>query len=313
MKNLLKICLFKIYKILNIKYVLKIKQREKKLSKSFANFTTSVGKELVPFIKNLISQIGIIDAESEGLSNKENQRDLSIKFAWGHNHNFGHGMEVKGIMGNRHIYMIAEFLEGFNLSDNFFYNKSCIDVGSWTGGTTLMLKHLGASKILCLEEVQKYAKACQIVCKKIYSLDNIESLGLNIYDLDSIENKFDIAYFAGVIYHLSDPILGLRNLFNCLKDGGVILVETAGINSKKAFAKYEGNYVFSSGTKEELNRGGWNYFCPSPKCLLLWMKEAGFEEIKTFYSPFSGRVYGFGKRNKFKDICKAGFSKRDII
>tara|TARA_Y100000739_G_C20603512_1_gene464217 strand:+ start:229 stop:1179 length:951 start_codon:yes stop_codon:yes gene_type:complete len=302
-----------IFNFKDYKYILNVKKRERILSKSFLEFTTSVSQDLIPSIKKIVSQIGKIDAKTEGLSGKENQRDLSIKFTWGHNHNFGHGIEINGNMANRHIYMIAEFCEAFNLSDSFFNKKSCIDVGSWTGGTTLMLKHLGASNILCLEEVKKYAKTCEILCEEIYSLDGIESLGLNIYDLDNVKNKYDIAYFAGVIYHLSDPILGLRNLFNCLKDGGAILIETAGINSKNPFAQYEGNYVFTSGNKEELNRKGWNHFFPSPKCLMLWMKEAGFEEIKTFYSPFSNRVYGFGKRNKYKDICRAGFSKRNII
>ena len=56
-------------------------------------------------------------------------------------------------MGDRHINLMAEFLLGFNLHKNFFKNKDCIDVGSWTGGTTLMLKHLGAAEVLALEEV----------------------------------------------------------------------------------------------------------------------------------------------------------------
>lgn len=147
----------RLLKIKNIKYILKIRQRKNILNESFLNFTTSARQELVPSIKKLISQQGNIDYEFEGFSNRENQRDLSIKFAWGHNHNFGNGLEIKGRMSNRHIHMIAEFMEAFNLPDNYFHNKSCIDVGSWTGGTTLILKHLGASKIICLEEVQKYA------------------------------------------------------------------------------------------------------------------------------------------------------------
>jgi len=311
-KFYLKFQLLKRLKIKDIKYKLKVRQRKKLLNESFLNFTTSAPQELEPSIKKLISQQGNIDYASEGFSNRENQRDLTIKFTWGHNHNFGNGIEIKGRMADRHIHLIAEFMESFNLPDNYFHNKSCIDVGSWTGGTTLMLKHLGASKIICLEEVQKYAKTCQILCKEIYSLDHIESLGLNIYDLDNIKDKFDIAYFAGVIYHLSDPILGLRNLFNCLKDGGEILVESAGIDTKKNIAEYQGNYIYSFGEKEKLNRGGWNHFLPSPSCLMLWMKEAGFEEIRAFYSPF-GRVYAFGKRTKYKNICRAGFSKRNII
>jgi hypothetical protein len=42
------------------------------------------------------------------------------------------------------------------------------------------------------------------------------------------------------------------------------------------------------------------------------MIEAGFEDVKTYYSFISKRVYGIGKRKKFKNICKAGLSVFDI-
>ena len=73
-------------------YKTKVKKREKFLKERFLKFTKSFDKSLTPTIEKLISQQGKIDYESEGLSNKENQRDLSIKFAWGHNHNFGNGI-----------------------------------------------------------------------------------------------------------------------------------------------------------------------------------------------------------------------------
>ena len=48
------------------------------------------------------------------------------------------------------------------------------------------------------------------------------------------------------------------------------------IDTKKNIAEYQGNYIYSFGEKEKLNRGGWNHFLPSPSCLMLWMKEASF-------------------------------------
>tara|TARA_Y100000389_G_C17430044_1_gene502014 strand:+ start:956 stop:1609 length:654 start_codon:yes stop_codon:yes gene_type:complete len=216
-------------------------------------------------------------------------------------------------MGDRHINLMAEFLLGFNLHKNFFKNKDCIDVGSWTGGTTLMLKHLGAAEVLALEEVQKYAKTLKSLAKNVYNFSDVKSEGVNIFNLKT-KKKYDIAYFPGVIYHLSDPVLGLRRLYNSLKSNGFCLVETAGIDSKKSIAKFDGNYIFTNNnsSKNKLNRSGWNWFSPSPKCLERWMIEAGFEDVKTYYSFISKRVYGIGKRKKFKNICKAGLSVFDI-
>ena len=36
-------------------------------------------------------------------------------------------------------------------------------------------------------------------------------------------------FTRGVIYHVTDPVLSLRILFNALKDGGRIFVETMGV------------------------------------------------------------------------------------
>ena len=65
------------------------------------------------------------------------------------------------------------------------------------------------------------------LCTDVYGLNGINSEAINIYDFVT-EKKYDVAYFPGVIYHLSDPVLGLRRLYNGLSDGGACLVETAG-------------------------------------------------------------------------------------
>ena len=285
-----------------------------KLKEKFDAFCELTDSHLIKKAKELVSQEGIIDAEIEGLSGKENQRDLSIKFRWGHNHNFGNGFSVRGRMGDRHINLVAEFMTGFDLTDSFFEAKDCIDVGSWTGGTTLMLKCLGADKVFALEEVKKYALATMSLCKDVYGLDNVISDGVNLYDFKS-DQKYDVAYFPGVVYHLSDPVLGLRRLYNALNENGICLVETAGIDSSYSIARFDGNRIYHNSdneTAEKLNRGGWNWYIPSPLCLERWMVEAGFEEVKTYFSYASNRVYGYGVKRKYNDICRAGFSIFDI-
>ena len=281
---------------------------------SFIEFCYLRDKEARNLASTLVEQEGKIDVEIEGLPNSENQRDLSLKFTWGHNHDFGDGFHIKGRMGDRHISLIAEFMTGFDLDHDFFKGKSCIDVGCWTGGTTLMLKHLGASEVIALEEVKKYGLTATRLCSEVYQLPGISSSAVNLYSFETDE-KSDIAYFPGVVYHLSDPVVGLRRLFNGLKDGGICLVESAGLNVSGSVAKFSGNrsYHNTSGQSEaSLNRGGWNWFLPSPACLEKWMVEAGFEEVRTYYSLTSDRVYGFGVRKRFIEICRAGLSVYDI-
>lgn len=111
----------------------------------------------------------------------------------------------------------------------------------------------------------------------------------------------EIVHFPGVLYHLSDPVLGLRILFNALKVGGFILVESAGIDVREPFCRFWGNRPV-----QQDRRSGWAWFWPSPSALHRMMKEAGFDEVQTQWHE--GRVYGFGRKCSQVGICKAGLS-----
>ncbi len=91
------------------------------------------------FAQYIHSKIGEIDAQSEVYSNHEldRQRDLSIKFHWGHNHNFG-DFKLEGRMGDRHINLLANLVTLFPVSLEDFKGKDVFDIGCWTGGTTLL-------------------------------------------------------------------------------------------------------------------------------------------------------------------------------
>lgn len=295
-------------------YLSKVKTIQNELQQRFDDFVRIESDTQLSRAQEILSRIGTIDAATEGLTRTENQRDLSIKFHWGHDHKFNDDLAVSGRMGKRHINLMAQFLTSNGLGLDHFQNKNVIDVGCWTGGTTLLLKAMGANKVLALEEVQKYAQAASDLIQDVYNLDGVLCEGTNLYDLETDE-KYDIAYFPGVVYHLSDPVLGLRRLFNAVKDGGEIFVESAGIVSDEPICRYEGNRTYHKSDGEnanQKNRGGWNWFLPSAACLKLWMIEAGFEDVVSFQSPGTRRVFGYGKRQQYLDITRAGFSVRDI-
>jgi 2-polyprenyl-3-methyl-5-hydroxy-6-metoxy-1,4-benzoquinol methylase len=262
------------------------------------------------YIDQLLDRVGKVDWQSEGYFSPENQRDLSIKFHWGHNHKFAEDLFIQGRMGDRHISVICEFLVGFDLNEDYFNGKTVLDVGCWTGGTTLTLKQLGACQIVALEEVQKYAETANELFN-VYGLKCTECLSKSLYDFTS--GVFDCIYVPGVVYHLSDPVLGLRRLFNRLQDGGEIFVESAGIEHKGNYCEFHGNRKYHKGSEVgEFNRGGWNWFIPSASCLALWLEEAGFEQVRVFFSPFSRRLFAHGVRVQFKEITRAGLSVPDI-
>jgi tRNA1(Val) A37 N6-methylase TrmN6 len=85
----------------------------------------------------------------------------------------------------------------FPVSLKDFQGKYVLDVGCWTGGTTLLLNSLG-SKVLALEEVNKYAKMTAFLVQSFALEDRIEVVSRSLYQWDHKDsyNKFDIVYFS---------------------------------------------------------------------------------------------------------------------
>ena len=259
---------------------------------------------------SLEARIETVDADVEGYSEDEldQQRDLSIKFRWGHNHDFG-AFKLAGEMGDRHIKLMVNFCTLFPITLQDFAQKQVFDVGCWTGGTTLLLAALD-SHVTALEEVKKYGQTVAFLAQSFGIQDRVEVLPSSIYDCNdpAFYDRFDIIYFPGVIYHVSDPLIALRILFNAAKPGATILLETAGLDMPDPLCQFDGSFIHHSGSKQRLNRGGWNWFLPSASALQRMLKEAGFDRIQTLYFHGTGRVYGYARKSSQAPICKAGLS-----
>jgi len=258
-------------------------------------------------IKKLIGQT---DPDVEGFKDYEEQRDLSVKFAWGHNHDFGN-FALEGKMADRHIEIIADFIDNFALPYDLS-GKKVLDVGVWTGGTSLILSALGA-EVTALEEVVKYSNTVNYLASA-FGISNLECKPHSLYELD-VSDAYDFVIYSGVIYHVSDPILSLRVLFNSLKDNGRIFVETYGMpgNSEKVpVLLFLGPQFITKGSKKDLTRSGWNYFVPSPVVLYLWVATVGFDDITVGNLDSFKRIKCAATRHQHKDMLRAGLSRPNI-
>jgi SAM-dependent methyltransferase len=286
------------------------------LQEKFSVYQLDNLKKIDPeeFCRQIRSRLDVADAHGEGYADGEldRQRDLSIKFCWGHSHDFG-GLRLEGRMGDRHIRLLANFATMFSVPLETFAGKDVLDVGCWTGGTSLLLAALGC-RVHAIEEVKKYAETTAFLARSFGIDDRVAVEPISLYDCNSpaYYDRFDIAYFPGVIYHLSDPLVGLRILFNSLRIGGVILIESAGIDHEQPYCRFDGSLVHLSGTREELNRGGWNWFLPSPSALDRMLREAGFEKVETLWHTATRRVFGYAQKRSQSGICKAGLSTPNI-
>ena len=286
------------------------------LNRRFAAFRTDGLKGIGPeeFERRVRSQIGAVDGRSEGYGDAElsRQRDFSTKFRWGHDHDFG-GFRLEGAMGERHVVLLGHFVAMFPVALDDFDGKDVLDVGCWTGGTTLALASLGA-RVVALEEVRKYADMAAFLAGSFGLAERVSVRAQSLYACNTPEfrERFDVAYFPGVIYHLSDPVVALRILYNSLRPGGILLVESAGIDSPEPICRFDGTLVHNSGSLERLDRTGWNSFMPSPLALERMMREAGFDDVESVWHPQFSRIYAFARKTSQVGICRAGLSVPDI-
>ncbi len=246
------------------------------------------------------------DYAMEGYAGPTAQRDLSVRFRWGHNHDFG-TFAIEGEMQNRHLWLLSTFIDEFGLTLPL-NGRRVLDIGPWTGGTSLLLHALGA-QVVAIEEVRKYAQALQYLANA-FGLDNLTVINRSLFECvdDDFQDTFDLVLFTGVLYHVSDPIVALRHTFNALRDGGICLIETYAIDNPEPVLLYEGANVFAAGTLEARNRVGWNWFRPSPAALAAMLSDVGFAESRIGHVTRDNRLLAIARRDRHRDMLRAGLS-----
>lgn len=270
-----------------------------------------VGLQPDAFKAQIDAFLSLEDYEMEQYVSPDLQRDLSIKFHWGHDHDFG-SFQLQGLMGQRHKGLLTQFMDGFELTPKSFEGLRVLDIGTWTGGVSLLLASMGA-EVVALEEVTKYTDTLKYLCEA-FDLQTIEVLNTSLYDLDDAvyADSFDVVFYAGVIYHVTDPVLSLRIVFNALKDGGICLLESATINHPKRILRYEGPERTWDGSETKENRRGWNWFVPSPNAMQQMMMDVGFQNVDMALSYNFDRVVGVGQRKSHVDMLRAGLARPTI-
>lgn len=103
--------------------------------------------------------------------------------------------------------------------------KSFLDVGCNGGDYCLSAKRLGADRVLGFDARERWIEQA-LFLKQVLDVPT-EGLDFQVRRLSelSMEEKFDITIFSGILYHLPDPIRDLEKV--CSITSEMILVNTA--------------------------------------------------------------------------------------
>ena len=104
----------------------------------------------------------------------------------------------------------------------------------------------------------------------------LENLAIELFGVEHVHlfpGCFDVIFLLGIIYHRPSPVETLRDVYDALRPGGTLLLESQAIPGDDPVALFpEETYAKVPGT----------WFVPTGACLHNWLLRTGFREIKLF-------------------------------
>jgi tRNA (mo5U34)-methyltransferase len=194
------------------------------------------------------------------------------EYFWFHSIDLGNGTVTPGKKSPEiHAAEAAAFFDPIEIK-----GATVIDIGAWNGFYSFEAKRRGASRVLatdhfCWNHEQFRGRETFELARSALGLD-IEILDIDVTELcpDKV-GMFDVVLFLGVLYHLFDPIDGLRRAASLAKD--VLVVETCtdlGDLDRPAMVMYPGR---------ELDNDPTNWWGPNNACVRELLKTMGFVRI----------------------------------
>jgi tRNA (mo5U34)-methyltransferase len=184
--------------------------------------------------------------------------------------------------------------------------KSVLDIGCNAGFYSIEMKRRGAERVLAIDSDERYLAQAEFASAAL-GFDDIEFRKLDVYDVGSIGERFDLVIFMGVLYHLRHPLLAL-DLIHEHVAGDMLLFQSMQRGSNHIFepdADYEfaeADHFFETGYPklhfvEREYCGDWtNWWVPNRACTEAMLRSAGFTldqriEEEVYLCRRAGRPY----------------------
>jgi len=164
---------------------------------------------------------------------------------------------------------------------NDLSGRRVLDIGTCNGGAAFVAERRGAARVVGVDIYEPTVFGFQQIAAEIGS--TAEFKRATVYDLPQVLGcEFDAVFFFGVLYHLRHPLLAIDALHQLTR--GTLHIETAVSGAESGAEFYPDQYAGDSS----------NWFVPSAKCVLDWLRSSGFDAECT--SPCS---FGDSQRATF--------------
>lgn len=215
----------------------------------------------------------------EGMSLAEVQA-LINSMVWHHSFDFGSGLRAGHIL--KHTKEVGEaLLEGLDLR-----GKTLLDIGAWNGAYSFEAKRRGAKRVVASDHYAWTHPSFKgwesfLLARQLLGLD-VEAHTIDVpYITPQTVGTFDVILYAGVFYHLIDPVGLTKRISDCATH--LLIVET----HQDALGCPRPAMIFYPGAT--LAGDASNWWGPNPQCMYELLKEFGFSEIFYRQTPGHGK------------------------
>lgn len=190
---------------------------------------------------------------------------------WYHKIDLGGGIVTPGLNFDRVWEHISHFLDGID-----FTNKTVLDIGCWDGKWTFDAERRGARLVVASDDLTQRARGGEEQFKFAHSATGSKAIyypKMSVYNIDELpERPFDIVLFLGVLYHLRYPLFAIAKIRQVLREGGILVVETACIDdSTRSFME------FQLGLRSAIYEDPTTWCAPSVLCLQEMLESSYFD------------------------------------
>jgi tRNA (mo5U34)-methyltransferase len=213
---------------------------------------------------------------------------------WAQTIDLGVGVVTPGEWGNHNPILWKA------MGDIDFRGKKVLDIGCWDGLWSFEAERRGAAEVYATDLISQrnhqlptFELAREALNSRVH-----HDAHLSVYDVERLGVRdFDVVIFAGVYYHLKDPLCALAALRRVMKDGAVLLVEGAVVDAEPPRPGLAGRLarLFGRGPSAESGASyarfyyrepfacdDSNWWVPTVACLEQWV-ECNFFDVQTVY------------------------------
>lgn len=187
-------------------------------------------------------------------------------YGWGHTLDLGAGLRIEGVLEENYRGVLERW-RALGWLPARLDGKRVADIGGWNGGMTIELVRLGAS-VVNVEEIPPHARQFSFVAE-VLQLPRATLVTDTLYRMPWFPETrdLDLIVLSGVLYHLSDMIVALKTLYDCLTAPGTLLIHTQAAPEREFPYADFGRFA----------QGVW--WQPSTGCVREMLAMVGFDEI----------------------------------